>query len=95
MQITVVGVSTTTPGYPSERGDPGVSSTHTPVYRRPGPSICARQMCPVWCWSAIPRETLHNPSRLHIGNEDSLDAADDAGDVPHRPIVYVTDVPRE
>ena len=32
---------------------------------------------------------------LHIGNGVSPDAADDTGDVPHRPIVYVTDVPRD
>ena len=30
---------------------------------------------------------------LHIGNGVSLDAADDAGDVPHRRNVRVSDVP--
>ena len=30
-----------------------------------------------------------------IGNGVSLDAADDTGDAPYRPIVYVTDVPRD
>ena len=32
---------------------------------------------------------------LLIGNGVSPDATDDTGDAPHRPIVYVTDVPRD
>ena len=32
---------------------------------------------------------------LLIGNGVSSDAADDTGDAPHRPNVYVTDVPRD
>jgi hypothetical protein len=32
---------------------------------------------------------------LHIGNGVSLDAADDAGDAPHRRNVRVSDVPRD
>ena len=32
---------------------------------------------------------------LLLGNGVSPDAADDTGDAPHRPNVYVTDVPRE
>ena len=35
-------------------------------------------------------------TRLHIGNSVNLmHAADDTGDVSHRPNVYVTDVPRD
>jgi hypothetical protein len=32
---------------------------------------------------------------LHVGNSVSPDAADDTGDAPNRPNVYVTDVPRD
>ena len=32
---------------------------------------------------------------LHIEHGVSPDAADDTGDAPHRPNVYVTDVPRD
>jgi hypothetical protein len=32
---------------------------------------------------------------LHIGNGVSIDAADNARDVPHHPNIYVTDVPRD
>ena len=51
-----------------------------------------------WSRSAVPRETLRaQPASidmgLHIGNGVSLDAADDAGDVPHRRNVRVSDVP--
>ena len=31
----------------------------------------------------------------HVGNGVSLDAADDTGDAPYRPNVYVNDVPRD
>ena len=49
-----------------------------------------------WSRSADPRETLRNSPidmGLHIGNSVSLDAADDAGDVPHRRNARVSDVP--
>ena len=32
---------------------------------------------------------------LHVGNGVSPDAADDMGDAPYRPNVYVTDVQRD
>ena len=35
------------------------------------------------------------PQQPHIKNGVGPNAADDTGDVPHRPSVYVTDVPRD
>jgi hypothetical protein len=42
-----------------------------------------------WSKSAVPPQPASIDMGLHIGNGVSLDAADDAGDAPHRPNVHM------
>jgi hypothetical protein len=84
---------------PRKRGNPGVSSTHTLMYQWPGP-LCAPEVPQIAEQEHGPTRDPPQPTssidmRLHIGNGFSIDAADGARDVQHRPNVYVTDIPRD
>ena len=73
--------------------------THTSVHQDQVP-LCAPEVPRVVEQECGPTRDPPQPASidmgLHIGNEGSLMyAADDAGDVPHRPNVHMTDLPRE
>ena len=95
MQITVAGCALRHRDTPRERGDPVVSSTHTPIYRRPGPFMRARSAPSGGAGVRSHARPSTTDMGLHVGNGVSLDAADDTGDAPHRPTVSVTNVPRD
>ena len=96
MGITVAGGEHYDTGIPHVKA--GVSSTHTPVYQWPGP-LCAPEVPQVAEHERGPTRDPPQPAsidmRLNIGNGFSIDAADGARDVQHRPNVYVTDIPRD
>ncbi len=84
---------------PHLKGKTRLSAPHTLKYIGDQVPLCAPRVPQVVEQECGPMRGPPQPASIDmgllIGNGVSPDAADDTGDAPHRPNVYVTDVPRD